>query len=146
MKALTVCQPYAHFICLPESHPEHKPIENRTWATSYHGPLLIHAGKSRDWLDVGDEQKYPGMAFGAVVALVDLIGCVPFEKLPDRYRGHKHANGPFCWLLANVRRLEQPVDCMGSQGLWVPDDRVKKAVLAQIDAPWDGRERRRWDR
>ena len=45
MKALTICQPYPHLIMLGE-----KPVENRTWATSYRGPLAIHAGKSRQWL------------------------------------------------------------------------------------------------
>lgn len=28
-----------------------KRVENREWPTSYRGPLLIHAGKSREWLD-----------------------------------------------------------------------------------------------
>ena len=45
MKALTICQPYAEMIANHE-----KPIENRTWPTSYRGPLAIHAGKSRAWL------------------------------------------------------------------------------------------------
>lgn len=51
MKALTICQPYAELIARGD-----KPIENRTWPTHYRGPLLIHAGKSRAWLD-GDEDR-----------------------------------------------------------------------------------------
>ena len=38
MKALSIRQPWAWLIV-----NGHKDIENRTWATSYRGPLLIHA-------------------------------------------------------------------------------------------------------
>lgn len=45
MKALTVQQPYAHLIALPDDHPDAKRVENRVWATSYVDPVAIHAGK-----------------------------------------------------------------------------------------------------
>jgi hypothetical protein len=112
MKALTICQPYAELIARGE-----KPIENRTWPTSYRGPLAIHAGKSRAWLEDGDEQQYPGMPFGAVVATAELYDCVRVERLPAELADHEHANGPWCWLLRNVQRID-PVPVSGSQGLW----------------------------
>ena len=31
MNAITIIQPFAHLITLPESHPQHKRCENRTW-------------------------------------------------------------------------------------------------------------------
>ena len=43
MKALSVRQPWAWAIVAGW-----KPIENRTWATDYRGPLLIHAGRRED--------------------------------------------------------------------------------------------------
>ena len=46
MKAITICQPYAELILLGQ-----KRVENRVWKPDYFGPLLIHAGKSRTWLD-----------------------------------------------------------------------------------------------
>jgi hypothetical protein len=64
MKALTICQPYAHLIVRGE-----KRVENRTWPTRYTGPLAIHAGKSRQWLSPGDvpafELKGDPLVFGA---------------------------------------------------------------------------------
>lgn len=42
MSYLSVRQPWAHAIVTGI-----KPIENRSWKTSFRGPLLIHAGKSR---------------------------------------------------------------------------------------------------
>ena len=99
-KALTICQPYAELIMRGE-----KPIENRTWWTSYRGPLLIHAGKSRTWMDEGDEQRYPNMAFGAIVGRVTMVDCVRVEKLPAELRDHAHANGPLVLRIHEHRTL-----------------------------------------
>lgn len=134
MKALTICQPYAELIARGE-----KPIENRTWATAYRGPLLIHAGKSRSWMDDDDELRFPGMAFGAVVAIADLVECKHLHEQawPSRYRHlqeHEHANGPWCWILENVRRLTQPVPWNGAQGLWEAPAALTLALSADAVA------------
>lgn len=140
MRALTICQPYAHLIARGE-----KPIENRVWRTAYRGPLLIHAGKSRDWLDDGDEAQYPDMQFGAVVAIARLSACLFLSRVDsDHYRrdwplqwrhlgNHEHAHGPFCWILEHVRPLTRPVPCAGARGLWVPSSAIVGAV--QTSAP-----------
>lgn len=112
-KALTICQPYAELIVRGD-----KPIENRTWSTNYRGPLLIHAGKSRDWLDDEDEHLMPGMAFGAIVGRVTLVDCVRVQRLPPHLRDHEHANGPWCWVLTDIERFAVPIPCRGAQGLW----------------------------
>lgn len=43
MKALSIRQPWAELIVRG-----FKPVENRTWATRYRGPVLIHAGQTFD--------------------------------------------------------------------------------------------------
>lgn len=119
MIALTVCQPYAELIARNK-----KPIENRTWPTTYRGPLAIHAGKSRAWMDRFDIVDYQQMAFGAVVALVTLADCVKLSDLPEELKNHEHANGPFCFILTEVRRIK-PYWCQGAQRLWqIPDEIV----------------------
>jgi hypothetical protein len=121
MKALTVCQPYAEMIVRGV-----KPIENRTWPTGYRGELLIHAGKSQAWLDPDDIATYPTMKFGAVVGVAQLVACLNLEHpatWPAAYQHlatHKHANGPWCWVLENVRPLTEPLECRGAQGPWLP--------------------------
>ena len=117
MKALTICQPYAELIMRGV-----KVIENRSWPTSYRGPLLIHAGKSREWMSPGDETVYPGMAFGAIVGRVTMTDCRRLEQLPDALRDHPHANGPWCFVLTAVQRFERPTPYRGAQGLWDVDD------------------------
>jgi activating signal cointegrator 1 len=119
-KALTICQPYAELIMRGD-----KPIENRTWPTAHRGDLVIHAGKSRDWLDPDDEAQYPDMPFGALVGIAKLVACLDYEaKWPEQYRhlhNHEHANGPYCWILEGVVRFRQPVPYRGAQGLWAVD-------------------------
>ena len=118
MKALTICQPYAEMIAAQEKH-----VENRTWPTSYRGPLLIHAGKSRDWLEDGDERERPEMAFGAAVAIANLVDCVRPEALssnPAWENEIHHINGPWCFVLEDVERIE-PIPMRGAQGLWDAD-------------------------
>jgi hypothetical protein len=113
MKALTICQPYADMIATGE-----KIIENRTWPTSYRGPIAIHAGKSRAWMDECDASDRPSMAFGAVVATAELYECVRWERLSDELKERHDASGPWCWMLRNVRRIDPPVPQSGAQGLW----------------------------
>jgi hypothetical protein len=51
MKALTICQPYAELILRGE-----KLVENREWHTPHRGTILLHAGKSKDWLSLSRDR------------------------------------------------------------------------------------------
>jgi len=117
MRALTICQPYAHLIAIGE-----KRVENRSWATSYRGPLAIHAGRSRSWLKRGDAERYPEMVFGGIVAVAELITCWPKAEAPPFawVLDHVHTEGPWCWVLGNIARLHDPIMCSGARGLWTP--------------------------
>jgi activating signal cointegrator 1 len=136
MKAITICQPYAHLIVSGA-----KRVENRTWPTSYRGLIYIHAGKSRLWLDLDDTESLidssynipiADMAFGAVVAVAKLVDCVKFvdievgnynKKYPWLY-DHQHASGPWCWILDSVSPVG-PWPYRGAQGLFeIKDDEL----------------------
>lgn len=124
MKALTICQPYAHFIVRGE-----KRVENREWPTRYRGSLLIHAGKSLAWTDQDEIARWAGvgdpMAFGEIVGIATLVDVLHIDWIErgdydQRYpwlRDHPHTNGTWCWVLDNVRRIE-PTPWKGAQGLW----------------------------
>ncbi len=117
MKGLTILQPYAYLIATGS-----KFIENRTWSTTYRGPLLIHAGKSQSMLmpeDVGD----PRLVFGAIVAVAELVDCRRYADLPAAMRAHEHAHGPWCWVLDHVQPVE-PMPYRGAQGLFDVDASV----------------------
>lgn len=147
MKALTICQPYAHLILLPESDPRWKGVENRNWEMLYRGPLLIHAGKSRQWLDLdrgGDRDRTYGLelrelAFGAIVGIAEVVGCFHAEHTRGRatrqwpwLAEHRHVSGPFCIVLENRRRFAEPIPYRGAQGLFNVPGQVVAAAIKQL--------------
>ena len=66
MRVISIQQPWAWAIV-------HGPkrVENRTWGTPYRGPLLIHAGRSRERLgDYGEGEPAPAdLVYGAAIGL-----------------------------------------------------------------------------
>lgn len=143
MKCLTVCNPWPVLIFWTAEElrcgDTPKRVENRNWPTDFRGQLLIHAGKSKNWLRPGDEARYPEMLYGYVIGTVDLIACVAKTwKTPEEGRemlpaklawvaDHAHAHGDYCWVLDNPRRFSVPVKARGQQGLFdLPGDWLEK--------------------
>lgn len=144
MIALTVRQPWATMIALGL-----KNCENRTWETSYRGPLAIHAGKGmtkaeyEDALDFGcqalgnvqwldnPELKSEALPRGAIIAVADLYAIS--DQMPSPwYLGW--SSGQLGWFFRNVRRVAKPVACKGALGLWpVPCD-VQRLIALQVKA------------
>lgn len=138
MKALTICQPYAHMIIVTRE----KRVENRTWCTSYRGDVIVHAGKSREWLgnnfahvEIRKNRKlvkttdWAGneMTFGAAIGIAKIIDCLHIEdiaegKHDEQYpwlREHAHLEGPWCWVLGEeVIKFIDPIPMKGKLGLF----------------------------
>jgi hypothetical protein len=115
IKALTIWQPWAECIATGA-----KTIENRRRPFRYRGPLAVHAGLRRDrhaesWPQmralVGDPAA---LVTGALVAVADLVDCHP-DRGCCRPWGDPDAHH---LVLANIRRLPQPVPARGQRGLW----------------------------
>ena len=117
MKALSVRQPWASLIVTGP-----KRVENRTWATKYRGPLLIHAGVSR--ADIPSLDDFPLLSsdrlpFGAFVGAVVLSECLPVGRAP----AGPFTEGPWCWLVGEPIAFRDPVPWKGRLGLFdVSDD------------------------
>lgn len=141
MKALTICQPYAHLICLPGDDIRAKRVENRVWPTRYRGELIIHAGKNRKFLSAEKGSNFDweygiqlsSSDFGAIVGIATLADCVGISIGPNGSKfhndsavrtrwpwlhAHQHVEGPYCFVLTNVRRLLRPILYTGAQGLF----------------------------
>jgi hypothetical protein len=117
MKAISIRQPWAWAIAQGL-----KTIENRTWRTHYRGPLAIHAGRAPCppalILPDGTPVQDAGLVCGAVVALVDLVDCLAVVDAPQG----PFTEGPFCFVLANVRRIT-PIPWPGALSLFeIPDE------------------------
>lgn len=155
LQALTIQQPYAHLIVCPQDHLPvgvvRKEVENRTKRSSFRGEFAIHAGKSFDWFEHGDwpgvrtvnhASQVPEMAFGAIVAVADVLTCLSIEQLRTRnystqvgeilQRSQRHICGPFVYVIANVKKLLKPVACTGAQGWWYVPTEVEAAVRCQL--------------
>ncbi|PRF55466.1 ASCH domain-containing protein [Burkholderia multivorans] len=135
MKALSIRQPWAWLVAAG-----HKDIENRTWPTSYRGPLLIHAsaGMTRQEyedafqfaLQAGGIQlvhRMPGvkeLERGCIVGVVDLFDCVP----PSRRSSPWHIDGCYGLAVRNARPLPF-IPYKGQLGIFeVPDSMLKVAA------------------
>lgn len=134
MKAITIGQPHAWAVIFGD-----KPYENRSWFLHYRGPLLIHAGKSREWLDdlaeYRDTPPIRDLAFGAIIGIVDAVDCLRPWDTPATKNGllHPTATGPWCHAYSGPVPLDEPVPCKGQLGLWeVPQDVLEK-VMARIN-------------
>lgn len=144
IKALTLWQPWASLVACGA-----KKIETRSWSTTYRGPLAIHAaGKwntellsmlsiwqiqtglapligmlldlsKQTWSGVKEEH----LPRGAVIAVCNLIDCVPTDDLTQKQIGTERYFGDFslgryAWILEDVRQLPEPIPAKGRQGLW----------------------------
>lgn len=165
MKAITIQQPYASLTILPQQElPKGATVklcENRTWETTYRGPVLIHAGCSNDWFRFGDwpgftkvtDRTRPDLPFGAIIGIADLTAIVTLSSVRSGHEAsggftwllnHSHATGPKCWIWDNVRRFSEAIPYVGRQGLFtIPVDVVSGAIesakfIRSIPAPLCG--------
>lgn len=139
MRALTICQPFAHLIVadantLPPGQSP-KRVENRNWPTEIRGDFLIHAGKSLKWFGHQNWSRLVNpVPMGAIVGIATLADCIDIDRIsfhqPDIVARwpwlptHEHAEGRFCWVLENVRRFVTPIPYSGLLGFWSVPDQV----------------------
>lgn len=116
MKALSIRQPWASAII-----QLNKDIENRTWGTSYRGPILIHAAKTMTGADQAAFEEVAHVAgvkfrplqtlpLGCVIGQAEIVDCVRAHDSPWFF-------GPYGFVLANVKPLA-PRACKGQLGFF----------------------------
>jgi hypothetical protein len=126
IKVLSIRQPYADEIIFGD-----KWCENRTWRTSYEGPLFIHASR---W-DGPSGQQTPGNGeVGSIIGRVQLVDVVGDRhqgttdaKVRKVARSHglstkracmEHVSGPVCFILTKPASLKKPIPCKGKLNVW----------------------------
>jgi hypothetical protein len=99
MRALSIRQPWGSLIV-----KGYKDVENRTWRTSYRGPLLIHAALRLDPKgfefahSLGIDILPEDCPRGGIIGMAELVDCVTHH--PSAWW-----RGPFAFVLANVEQL-----------------------------------------
>ncbi len=138
MRALTVRNPWAHWIIHPADEYGTKDVENRTWTTSYRGELLIHAAAAWDKAHVGGGRgsSWPVSAMLGVVDLVDVHESAECHVRHAREQGYGCSpwgfDGHWHWVLANPRPFARPVPCTGALSVW-KTDRLQTLVQQEIE-------------
>lgn len=123
-RALSIRQPWLELILSGR-----KPVENRTWEPPERllgQRIWLHASARRDAdveLPRGTPRPAEELPLGAIV------GSAVIEKVVTRMRS-PWFQGPFGWLLSDVRRLRSPVPCLGRLGLWL----IPLPVLREVES------------
>ena len=89
-----------------------KDVENRSWTTSYRGPMAIIAGKRMEpdvLLSLGIDPA--AVRTGVLLGIVDLIDVVRDSRSSWAIPGDYH------WMLRNPRLLLSPIPMRGSLAL-----------------------------
>jgi hypothetical protein len=84
--ALSIRQPFAWLIV-----NGFKPVENRSWATSFRGPIWIHAGKAWGRAEKDDRLQVmerfgidipEDLPLGGIVGIAEIVDCVNASPSP----------------------------------------------------------------
>lgn len=116
MKAISVQNPWAHFITTGE-----KSIEVRSWNTEHRGDLLICSSSA---------PKIPGMISGCAVCIVSLDDVTPFKRkhLEAACMDEMPEPKSYAWHLSNVR-LIKPFPVKGKLNFYnVEDEQIVELV------------------
>lgn len=120
-RGLSVCEPYAWaIVASPRVGRGWKPIENRTWATEYRGPVAVQASTAKQhineevaafvfgadsriipkWNHEAIDAKNPLLHRGAIIGVVDIVGCVAHDPAdgPLAFEAAVRAAGLQWWL------------------------------------------------
>ena len=106
MKVLSIRQPWAARIV-----EGLKDIENRTWATDYRGPLLIHASGTPDRVSLGDLAARVAIEADELRGRLAIVhhrgGIVGIVHVVERVTAHSSPwfTGPWGWVLRDARQL-----------------------------------------
>jgi len=145
LPAISLWQPWASFFA-----DGLKIIETRHWQTKFRGRLVIHAAKTTEALTLTDCYRLLDEAGrrdlivkytrlddwprGCLIAVADMVDCVPTEQIVDRLDPQERAMGNylpgrFAWVFKNIRKLDPPITCKGQQGFWTLSPLETAAVL-----------------
>ena len=133
IKALTIWQPWATLLV---GGP--KKYETRSWATSYRGPIAIHAAKRAPDLvkkiipplvleyimrHLGG-RSLEELPTGSIIGMAELVACHPIDDMflsslcEGEERLGDYALGRYAWEFKDMHALEAPIPARGGQRIW----------------------------
>jgi hypothetical protein len=128
MKALSIRHPWVDLILAAT-----KTVEIRTWATSYRGPLLLHASGA---FGISEREACSRLhlappdpaTLGAVVGIAELADCRPVRREDWKKAALPPLEGRlWAWVLVDPRPLG-PIPCAGNRTLFDIDEEMLTAA------------------
>ena len=129
MKVLTLHRPWAYAIAFLG-----KDIENRSWECYLRrGTWLgIHAGKKWD----SDGAEWIESRFGLVLPEAakqeGIVAVTTFDGNVTQSNSPWFIEDSIGWKLKDVKPLNQPIECKGSQGLWSTTEPQLVEIFKQL--------------
>jgi hypothetical protein len=138
MRAISLWQPWASAWVLGI-----KKIETRHWGTDHRGALAVHAAKrlqrdEAEWWErlAENDLRFPAQPpLGSIVGVVEIVDCVPTDRLMGRAGGDvgrisdqesrwgNYGRGRFGWVAGAFRALPEPIPWRGHQSFFsIPDE------------------------
>lgn len=145
MKALSLRQPWAHYVVHLGKH-----LENRVWNTSFRGQFLIHASKgmtkneyAETWHWVRDRgfdswskiPRFGEIQRGGIIGVATLVDVVPptahaaLARYPEGVDGRWHMREQYAFVLRDIRPTPF-IPLKGSLGFFNVDDSIAAQALA----------------
>ncbi|MBD3177750.1 MAG: ASCH domain-containing protein [Armatimonadia bacterium] len=135
VKALSIREPYLDYIIRCG-----KRIENRSWATSYRGELVLHASLRVEHAGIvagyHDEARRYMKTLGMIRGQCRITDCLrPREALrcfPSQACWIYAGEDSWCWVLENVEPFPCPQPAKGRLGLWEVDDELVEMARGHL--------------
>jgi hypothetical protein len=121
LKALSVVEPWGSMIA-----DERKLLEIRSWEPDHLPMLNVALVQNTKRLTKDGDEDFDGR----VVAIIDIVSCVPWEKEDCRHSGCDESDfeeGWLAWKLVNIRKLDAPVIAVAKRKFY---DLTNEEVLA----------------
>ena len=125
VKIISVRQPWAWLLF------HGKDIENRTWRTSYRGPLLIHASLAtepddfpvqREWIETCGIVIPEDLPRGAIVGSATLTDVLDMNDPGGRLCFSPWLEGPYGFEMADAVTFYEPIPFRGQLGIYNGSD------------------------
>lgn len=162
MKAITMTQPWASLLAAGANR-----IETRSWATSYRGPLAIHAALGfpkyakalcsqspyAEALAAAGYQAAAELPRGRIIGvgmLDEVLRCDASTEHavrrqskagvfpPDEVAFGDFSEGRCGFVMTGMQRLATPVPVRGMLGIWTLPPEIEQQILAQLRAAKPG--------
>ncbi len=119
MKVLTIKEPWATLII-----EGYKKYEFRSWKTNYRGKILIHAGLSKDNINLFKDYNLV-YSKGEIIGEAEITDCILVDekfnkelyKIDNLVYKNNHI-GLYAWKLDNVIKYNKKIPIKGKLGLW----------------------------